>query len=328
MITFKAKMHNYLIFFGGLTKNHYLRATLIKNMQTENLQDHFTCQAAADKAQSNGSMSFFPEPTGYGQLSPDAQGRKTILVTNDDGWQAPGIQALIDSMRGLARIVVCAPDSPRSGFSASFTCTRPVSLRRISDDGDVLLYACSGTPVDCVKLGLHRFFAEHEPDLIVSGINHGGNDSICIMYSGTMGAVLEGCVVGVPAVGFSLLDHRHDADFTVAKQYTRSIVASLLDHPMPYGVGLNVNIPAVADIPGVRVCRQADGFWWKEFHYIEGNENDGEATFQVTGEYKCREPENQEADRYWLDRNYVTIVPVGVDYTVHSHLQTFSYLNQ
>lgn len=291
-------------------------------------QDHFTCQAAANMSQANGSMDSFPEATGYGQLPEDPMGRRVILVTNDDGYQAGGIQRLVESLRGLARIVVCAPDSPRSGFSASFTCTRPVTLKRLSDDGDVAWYSCSGTPVDCVKLALHRFFAERKPDLIVSGINHGGNDSICIMYSGTMGAVLEGCVVGVPSVGFSLLDHRKDADFSAALPYVRNITESILKRPMPYGVSLNVNIPATDRIQGVKVCRQADGLWDKEFHYVEGNENDGEAVFQVTGEYVCREPESAEVDRYWLERDYVSIVPVGVDYTHHEHLGTFDYLEK
>ena len=291
-------------------------------------KEHFTCQAAATMAQANGSMDYFPEPSGYGQLPVDKQGRKTILVTNDDGYQAGGINALIDSLRGLGRIVVCAPDSPRSGFSASFTCTKPVTLRRISDDGDVAIYACSGTPVDCVKLALHRMFSEQAPDLIVSGINHGGNDSICIMYSGTMGAVLEGCVVGIPAVGFSLLDHRKEADFTWAAEVTRPMVARLLEEKMPYGVGLNVNIPATSELKGIKVCRQADGYWHKEFHYMEGDENAGEAVFQVTGEYVSREGDHTDADRYWLDRDYVTVVPVGVDYTHHAHLSTFKYLEK
>lgn len=300
----------------------------IDNMSQTKPKDHFTSQAAANMSQANGSMDFFPEASGYGQLNSEPQDRKVILITNDDGYQAGGIQSLVDSLRGLGRIVVCAPDSPRSGFSASFTCTRPITLKRLSDDGDVAWYACSGTPVDCVKLALHRFFSEKAPDLIVSGINHGGNDSICIMYSGTMGAVLEGCVVGVPAVGFSLLDHRRDADFSFAQVYTRQIVHAVLEHPMPYGVGLNVNIPSSDQLQGVKVCRQADGYWHREFHYIQGDENEDEATFQVTGEYACREPESLEVDRYWLERNYVTAVPVGVDYTHHTHLSTFQYLEQ
>ncbi len=268
------------------------------------------------------------DPSGFGQFPSDPQNRKMILVTNDDGYQAGGIGALIDSLRGLGRIVVCAPDSPRSGFSSSFTCTRPITLKRLSDDGEVAVYACSGTPVDCVKLALHRFFADKKPDLVVSGINHGGNDSICIMYSGTMGAVLEACVVGVPSVGFSLLDLSKEADFSYAKPYVRSMCADLLAQPMPYGVSLNVNIPAVAELQGVRVCRQADGVWEKEFHHIGGNENDGEASFQVIGEYKCRESDSPEVDRYWLERNYISVVPVGVDFSHHAHLSTFKYLEK
>ena len=282
-------------------------------------------------SQANGSMDFFPEPSGYGQL-PTNDDRPTILITNDDGFQAQGIAHLVSSLRGLARIVVCAPDSPRSGFSASFTCTRPVTLRRISHDDDVIVYACSGTPVDCVKLALHRFFSQKEPDLIASGINHGGNDSICIMYSGTMGAVLEGCVVGIPAIGFSLLDHRHDADFTPATSFIRSITESVLAMCLrkewPHATGLNINIPAVTELKGVRVCRQAEGFWWKEFHYISGNEDADEAVFQVTGEYANREPGSTDTDRYWLEHDYISVVPVGVDYTKHAEVSAFSSLNR
>jgi len=254
--------------------------------------------------------------------------QKTILVVNDDGYQAAGINHLIASLRGLGRIVVVAPDSPRSGFSASFTCTRPITLTRISDDGEVVVYACSGTPVDCAKLALHRLFAHRRPDLLVSGINHGGNDSICIMYSGTMGAVLEGVVVGIPAIGFSLLDFRQEADFSEAVKYTRSISASVLEKGMPHGVALNVNIPVNIPLLGARVCRQAEGFWHKEFNYLEGDENEGTATFEVTGEYANREPEATDTDRYWLEHGYVSIVPVGVDYTHYQHFETFRYLEK
>lgn len=258
----------------------------------------------------------YPEADGFGQL-PLPSDRPVILVTNDDGYQAAGINRLVESLRGLGRIIVCAPNSPRSGFSASFTCTRPVTLQRLSDDGEVAIYSCSGTPVDCVKLALHRFFCQRRPDLIVSGINHGGNDSICVMYSGTMGAVLEGCVVGVPSIGFSLLDHCPTADFSHAVAYTRQITAAVLAHPMPQGVVLNVNIPAVAEIKGVRVCRQAQGEWIKEFHHREGDEQEGVATFQVTGEYRNLEPEATDTDRYWLEHDYVSVVPTHVDYTCH-----------
>lgn len=269
----------------------------------------------------------YPEANGYGQL-PLPSDRPVILITNDDGYSAPGINRLIESLRGVGRIIVCAPDSPRSGFSASFTCTRPVTLQRLSDDGEVAVYACSGTPVDCVKLALHRLFSERKPDLIVSGINHGGNDSICIMYSGTMGAALEGCVVGIPAIGFSLLDHRQTADFSTAVGYARSITEAVLAHPMERGVVLNVNIPATKEIQGVRVCRQAAGEWVKEFHFMYGDENNDVAQFQVTGEYVNLEPEATDTDRYWLDHNFISVVPTHVDYTCHRQLAAFDYLTQ
>lgn len=266
-----------------------------------------------------------PDADGFGQL-PLAEGRPVILVTNDDGYQAGGINSLVESIRGLGRIVVCAPDSPRSGYSASFTCTRPVSLSRISDDGEVAIYSCSGTPVDCVKLALHRFFSERKPDLILSGINHGGNDSICVMYSGTMGAALEGCAVGVPSAGISLRNHDTKADFSGVVPVVRTIAESLLLHPMPQGVALNINIPDVPKLQGIRVCRQAGGYWDKEFHYLEGDENNDFAHFQVTGVYVNTEPSATDTDRYWLEHEYISIVPTTVDQTAYHNLKDFLYL--
>lgn len=261
----------------------------------------------------------YPEADGYGQL-PLPDDRPVILVTNDDGYAAKGINCLLECIRGLARIIVCAPDSPRSGFSASFTCTQPVTLSRLSDDGEVAIYSCSGTPVDCVKLALHRLFCERKPDLILSGINHGGNESICVMYSGTMGAVFEGCVVGVPSVGFSLLDHRKEADFTTSLPFVRRIVEQVLADPVRLGIGLNVNIPACQGIKGVKVCRQADGRWEEEFHYLNGDEHDGIASFQVTGVYVNLEPQSTDTDRYWLEHDYISVVPQHVDYTSYADL--------
>lgn len=269
----------------------------------------------------------YPEADGFGQL-PLPDGVPVILVTNDDGYAARGINALVDSLRGMGRIVVCAPDSPRSGFSASFTCTRPISLQLISDDGEVAVYSCSGTPVDCVKLALHRFFSQRRPDILLSGINHGGNDSICVMYSGTMGAALEGCAVGLPSVGFSLLNHSPQADFSAVLPFVRTITQQVLDHPMPKGVVLNVNMPDVAQPKGVRICRQADGYWDKEYHYLEGDEQSGIARFQVTGVYVNREPEATDTDRYWLEHDYISVVPTTVDQTAVSHLGSFAYLER
>ena len=267
----------------------------------------------------------YPEADGFGQLPLPAD-RPVLLVTNDDGYEAGGIRALVESIRGLGRIIVCAPDSPRSGFSSSFTCTRPVTLRRVSDDGEVAVYACSGTPVDCVKLALHRFFCERRPDILLSGINHGGNDSICVMYSGTMGAVLEGCAVGLPSIGYSLLNHNPGADFSAILPLVRQITEQVMKRPMSRGVVLNVNFPDVSALQGVRVCRQADGYWEREFHYRGGDENDGEAEFQVTGVYVNVEPDATDTDRYWLEHGFVSVVPTTADQTSFRHLHDFGYL--
>lgn len=281
----------------------------------------------------------YPEADGYGQLSfdtPDGKPQKpVILVINDDGWQSGGIRALVESIRGLGHIVVCAPDSPRSGFGASFTCTHPVTLERLHGvgDSDQYWFSCSGTPVDCVKLAFHRLFHHSKPTLVVSGINHGSNDSICIMYSGTMGAVLEGAVCGVPSIGFSMLDHRPGADFSHTRTYVHNLVEEVLNHDhmlsvLSNGVGLNVNIPMTPNIKGVRLCRQANGVWVDEFHYLEGDENNGKATFQVTGKYVNREPESTDTDRYWLEQDYISVVPVHADYTNHGSLSIFKSLEQ
>lgn len=281
----------------------------------------------------------YPEADGFGQLalgtSDEGIRKPVILVTNDDGWQAGGINSLVQSLRGIGTIVVCAPDSPRSGFSSSFTCTRPVTLERLQDkcSADEYWYSCSGTPVDCVKLAFHRMFHQRKPDLVVSGINHGSNDSICIMYSGTMGAVLESTVVGVPAIGFSMLDHRPDANFEHTRPFIRTIVEKVLGSDvildqLHAGVGLNVNIPMSTNIQGVRLCRQANGVWVDEFHHLEGDENDGKATFQVTGRYVNREAYSTDTDRFWLEQDYISVVPVHADYTDFGSITTFKALEQ
>ena len=260
----------------------------------------------------------------------DSRPRPLILVANDDGYDAPGIRHLTDALRGLGRIVVVAPDAPRSGASCSFTAHSDVRLRRIegpaygdglsaADGGeDVTVYACSGTPMDCIKVALHHLFARRRPDLIVSGINHGGNDSICVVYSGTMGAVLEGCIVGIPAIGFSLLEYNWNADFTAARRVARHVAQRVLAEGLPRGVVLNVNIPYRPDLRGIRVCRQADGYWHREYEDLQVSAD--ECTFRVAGEYANREPEATDTDEYWLAKGYVTIVPTQVDLTAHARL--------
>jgi 5'-nucleotidase len=252
--------------------------------------------------------------------------RPLILVTNDDGVGARGIHALTEALRGLGRIIVVAPDAPRSGHACSFTCTRPLVLQPVSDDGDVTIFSVSGTPVDCVKLAMHRIFPQRRPNLVVSGINHGANSSICVVYSGTMGATIEGCIVGVPSIGFSLCDHRADADFSTAVGYVRSIAAQVLERGLERGICLNVNIPAGSELRGIRVARQADGFWTREFQLLD--QTPDSETYQVTGEYSNREPDAADTDEYLLSRGYVTVVPTHIDLTAHDKLQAVKFLEQ
>lgn len=251
--------------------------------------------------------------------------RPLILVTNDDGYDAPGIRHLVRALHGMGRIVEVAPDSPQSGKACGFTAHDRLHLRRVSDDGDLLFYTCSGTPVDCVKLSLHHIFRDRHPDLIVSGINHGGNDSICVIYSGTMGAVLEGCIVGIPAIGFSLLEFNWNADFGTAEEVVRTIVPRILRNGMPRGTVLNVNIPYRKDIKGYRVCRQADGYWCKEYVDLDV-EREEDLVFFTAGQYANREPEATDTDEYWLQQGYVSIVPCRVDITAYHASDEFKYL--
>ncbi len=322
---FRGKNMNLVQFFLVMSRKNCIFATRIMAHDAYSLKEnHITVSVYMDKIPQSFSRL---EASGYGQFPLDDD-RPAILVTNDDGYDAGGIKALVESLRGLGRIIVCAPDSPRSGYSASFTCMRPINLLSLSDDGEVAVFACNGTPVDCVKIALHRLFHVRKPDLILSGINHGGNDSVSVMYSGTMGAVLEGCAVGISSIGFSLLNLSPMADFTNVLPITRSISEQVLANPMPRGVVLNVNIPDVVEPKGIRVCRQSDGYWESEYHYLEGDEKTDMAWFQVTGTYINNEPEATDTDRYWLDREFVSVVPTTIDQTAYRHFGQFDYLEK
>ena len=183
-----------------------------------------------------------------------------ILVVNDDGINAPGIRKLIAIMNDFGEVVVVAPDGPQSGKGHAITIEATIRCDKvIMDDGPQTEYSCSGTPVDCVKLAVNKILTR-KPDLCVSGINHGSNSSINVIYSGTMSAAVEGALEGIPSIGFSLLDHSHEADFSEGEEYIRKIVKSVLEKGLPEGVCINVNIPKTEDVKklkGVKVCRQA-----------------------------------------------------------------------
>lgn len=237
-----------------------------------------------------------------------------ILITNDDGYQAKGIEALIDSVKDLGDIIVVAPDGPRSGMSSAITSLQPLRVYLISESQNIKVYATTGTPVDCVKLGISEL-AERRPDIVLSGVNHGSNAAVAVLYSGTMGAAIEGAVFKMPSIGFSLLDHSHNADFTYSKKYIHSITKQVLEDGLPSGTCLNVNIPKGDDIKGIRVCRQTSGQWVNEF--MQSKDGADKDIYWLTGNFENDEPSDEMTDEWALANRYVSVVPVKVDMTNH-----------
>jgi len=240
-----------------------------------------------------------------------------ILVTNDDGFYAPGLRALVEAMKGLGEVVVIAPDKPQSGMGHAITINSTLRVSRMQHYGALAEYSCSGTPVDCVKLAVNKLLPR-KPTLCVSGINHGANHSINVIYSGTMSAAIEGAIEGLPSIGFSLLDYAVEADFTAAAHYAQRIARQTLEQGLPEGVCLNVNIPKLHldEIKGAKVCRQSRGTWVEELD--ERTDPSGRTYFWLTGYFQNFEPEAQDTDVWALDNGYVSIVPVHFDLTAHS----------
>lgn len=241
--------------------------------------------------------------------------RPVILITNDDGVMAPGIRYLIHLMRQLGEVVVVAPDKPQSGMGHAVTLTTPLRLERLQTEGDHLEYSCSGTPVDCVKLAVNKVL-HRKPDLLVSGINHGSNASINVIYSGTMSAAIEGAMESIPSIGFSLCDHRIDADFTHAEEYILNIARNVLKQGLPGGYCLNVNIPKVEDGPikGIRVCRQANANWEEEFDHRKDPHN--RDYYWLTGKFNNKDLKD-DTDIFALENKYISLVPIQYDFTAH-----------
>jgi 5'-nucleotidase len=251
-----------------------------------------------------------------------------ILVTNDDGIVAPGIRALVEIAKEFGDVLVVAPDSPQSGQGHAITLNNPLKLRKVDIFEGIDAYECSGTPVDCVKLAKNVLMKGRKIDLCVSGINHGANSSINIIYSGTMSAAMEASLEGIDSIGFSLLDYSFQADFEPAKVYIRKIIASVLADPLPSCKLLNVNIPAcpVEDIKGIKVCRQGDGTWVEDFQ--EGTDPRGEKYYWLTGKFVSNENDNQDNDIYALKNNYISVVPSTHDLTYHADIKNLKYLEK
>lgn len=246
-----------------------------------------------------------------------AKRKPLILITNDDGITAPGIRALIEVMNTLGDVCVVAPDSPQSAMGHAITIndTLYCDAVKVHKDEPQQEYSCSGTPVDCVKLAVNEIL-KRKPDLCVSGINHGSNSSINVIYSGTMSAAVEAGTIGIPSIGFSLLDYSLEANFEPVKKYVKQLAEQCLENGLPKGVVLNVNFPKAAakDIKGIKVCRQANAHWIENFD--KRTNPLGRDYYWLTGEF-INEDKGEDTDEWALQNNFVSVVPVQFDLTAH-----------
>ena len=248
-----------------------------------------------------------------------------ILISNDDGYEAKGINELVDMVRDMGDVLVCAPDGARSGMSCAFTATLPLTLTLRKKEPGVEVWSCSGTPTDCVKMALAEL-CPRKPDLVLGGINHGDNGSVNTHYSGTMGVVLEGCMKYIPSVAYSLCDHNANADFVPLRPYVRQMTQWVLKNGLQEGVCLNVNFPLLEDgtFQGVRVCRMAKGTWGSEVtkcHHPRGYDY-----WWMVGHYQNDEPEAEDTDNWALLHGYVAITPTRIDVTAYEAMEKLKEL--
>ena len=240
--------------------------------------------------------------------------RPLILISNDDGFQANGLKTLVEMVADMGDVLVCAPDSARSGYACAFSATTPLRLQRRSKDGNVEVWSSNGTPVDCVKLALSQLCQERRPDIVIGGINHGDNASVNTHYSGTMGVTIEGCMKYIPSVAFSICDYSENPDFTPLRPVIRQVVRKVLDEGLPKGVCLNINFPIVP-FKGIRVCRMAYGTWYDECekkHHTRGYDY-----YWMVGSYRNDEPQEEDTDNWALRHGYVAITPTRIDVTAY-----------
>ena len=245
--------------------------------------------------------------------------RPLILIANDDGYEAKGIRSLVDMLRDMGDLLVCAPDSGRSGFSCAFSATTPLILTRRDNMGEgVTVYSCNGTPVDCVKLAYDQFCSEREPDLIIGGINHGDNSTVNAHYSGTMGVALEGCMKYIPSIAFSLCDFHADADFEPLRPYIRMLVKKALEEGMPRGICWNVNFPLALTFKGLRICRMTMGKWVNEV--VTQRHPRGHNIHWMVGHYRNDEPDAEDTDQWALNNGYIALTPTTLDLTAYGYM--------
>ncbi len=245
---------------------------------------------------------------------------RLILLTNDDGLYAAGLRTLFNVMEEFGKVVLISTVESMSGMSQALTVKTPLRVKLLEENEKHRIYACNGTPTDCVKLAINQLL-ERPPDLVVSGINHGANASVSVLYSGTMAAALEGCLYGITSVGFSLNNFSPAADFKGCVKYIRLVMEKLIEEKLPTGVCLNVNIPAKPEeeIKGMLICRQSKGNWKEEFE--KRKDPMGKTYYWLTGFFHNHEPDAQDTDEWALANNYVSLVPVTVDMTAHWYIE-------
>lgn len=244
------------------------------------------------------------------------QNDKLILITNDDGLYASGLKTLIGVMEEFGKVVLVSTLESMSGMSQALTVKTPLRVKLLEETELRRVYTCNGTPTDSIKLAVNQLL-DRRPNWVVSGINHGANASVSVLYSGTMAAALEGCLYGIDSVGFSLDSFSKDADFSVCKKYIRIVIQRLAVEPLPPGICLNVNVPAIAEneIKGIMICRQAKGNWKEEFE--KRKDPMGKTYYWLTGMFQNHEPEANDTDEWALTNGFVSVVPVSVDMTAH-----------
>ena len=243
-----------------------------------------------------------------------------ILVTNDDGINAPGIRALVKIMNTIGDVVVVAPNSPQSGMGHAITLDATLYVEQVFvNEGPQTEYSCSGTPADCVKLAI-REKLHRRPDICVSGINHGSNASINVIYSGTMSAAIEAGIEGIPSIGFSLLDYTWNANFDACDDYVKTITENVLKHGLPNGIVLNVNIPNISkeEIKGIKICRQARANWVEKFDKRINPQ--GKDYYWLSGKFVNLDG-GEDTDEWALEHGYISVVPSQFDLTAHHFIQ-------
>ena len=247
--------------------------------------------------------------------------RPLILISNDDGVQAQGIQVLTALMQGLGDVIVVAPDGPRSASSCSISPISTITIKLLEKKEGLEIYRCSGTPTDCVKLALDGLLTR-KPDLVVSGINHGDNASGSVHYSGTVGAVMEACMKQVPAIAFSLKTKSQQCDFSPYEEIIVGTARYVLEKGLPQDVLLNVNFPEVEALKGTKVCRLSRGAWRKEMMQV------GEGEYRLTGYFENLEPDAEDTDYWALDHGFASITPIQLDTTSYSALSELKSLQK